>query len=156
MTTLRFGGVGKDRVLVAVEKNYIRTVFLDGACSRFYPPVDNAEFCKCATMFGYTNAMQYGLEHDITHSWQAFYQGKPYSEVVWAEAHGSREKPQQVYDDEEHLVNRLLKYLNTGEVDTDYEVLRGTFGSKLPDVARDLWMVLRVHAVAMPPINAET
>jgi len=139
MKRLFFGDVE-----VQVHPNHIRTQFRDGAISKFFPPVEQPDFQLCARMFGYTNSMQYGLEHDTAHSWLAHAKGLPHSEVVWAEAHGRKDLPAQVYDDEEHLVNRMLRYLNTGQVDDDYKVLEGTFGKRLPSVAQTLWKVLRV------------
>jgi len=92
---------------------------------------------------GYLNAMQYGLEHDLTHSWLAIRLGRPHSLVVWADAHGVPQLPKQLYDDEEHLVNRMQYYLNSGIEDEDFGVLRRTFGDQLPDVASKLWLFLR-------------
>ncbi len=140
MRNHRFGDV-----MVDVLDEHVLTTFADGAHSNFYPPVHDAEFCRCATQFGYVDPLQYGLEHDVTHNWLAHeLREDAISPVVWAAAHGGeRLLPAQDYEDEEHLVNRLQFYLNTGRRDDDYNVLHHTFGHRLPIVAMRLWRVLR-------------
>lgn len=127
-----------------VFRDHVHTVLPDGSESLFWPPYRDSVFRMIAEKFGYTCALQYGIEHDITHSWTAMMQGLMYSEVVWADAHGGRRlHPAKVYDDEEHLVNRMLHYLNTGEPDRDYGVLEYRFGTMLPAMGAMLWGVLR-------------
>ena len=133
-------------VLVDVYQDHVDTWFPDGNASHFWPPVCDRAFQDTAHKMGYLNAMQYGLEHDLTHSWLAVNLGRSHSLVVWADAHGVPQVPKQLYDDEEHLVNRMQCYLNTGIDDQDYRVLRYTFGNRLPHLGSELWLFLRGNA----------
>lgn len=133
---------------VRVFNNHVDTVFKeDGAVSSFWPMVERperVEFVRCAKMFGYVDPMQYGREHDVIHSWLAEKMGKLFSRVVWCDAHKvDRKDFQRECDDEEHLVNRMQRYLNVGELDVDYGILANTFGTHLPEVGASLWKDLR-------------
>lgn len=133
---------------VRVFRHHVDTTFKeDRAVSSFWPMVERPdldEFVRCAKMFGYVDPMQYGREHDVIHSWLAQKLKKAFSRVVWCEAH---KVPQDDFkrecDDEEHLVNRMQNYLNTGETDADYGILANTFGPNLPEVGAALWKDLR-------------
>lgn len=135
-------------VFLKVFADHVDTIFIkDGAISSFWPMVERPdldEFVKYAKFFGYANPMQYGREHDVIHSWLAKKLIKPFSRVVWCDAHKiSQENFKRECEDEEHLVNRMQKYLNTGETDTDYGILVNTFGTHLPEVGAALWKDLR-------------
>jgi hypothetical protein len=139
--SLKFGNVA-----LTCFSDHVETRFVDGTRSLFYPPVDSEDFCKIALQFGYPDTMQYGIEHDVTHSWVATVRGFPYSEVVWADAHGGRrDKSARIYDDDEHIVNRVLFYINTGKVDDDFGMLRHVFGNALAQYGQQLWYLLRVR-----------
>jgi hypothetical protein len=126
-------------VSVVVSRGTVATYFSDGTSSVFYPPVDSWEFRGQAFGAGYCDPTQFGIEHDLAHSFLAHVRGKPYSDVVWAEAHGiSQQTNQKLYDDEEHLVYRMQRYANTGEEDREFGLLRKAFGDLLPAVAVDL------------------
>lgn len=129
---------------VLLWHDHVTTRFPDGAQSDHWPPVTDPTYIQTARLFGYTNPLQYGLEHDLTHNWLAEFRGHDWSEVIRAAAVGKRDPDkQQVYDDEEHLVNRLQYYINTGRLDDDYGVLGAMFGSDLPFIAMRLWRFLR-------------
>lgn len=140
---------------VRVFEDRVETTFKeDGSLNTFYPPIYKADFVWAGIEMGYPHSdagiMRYGLEHDITHHWLADELGWPHSWSIWSAAHAKPDtlpKPGQKWSqrvaDEEHLVNRLQKYINTGELDTDYGVLAGTFGDKLPQVAGRLLVLLR-------------
>jgi hypothetical protein len=136
--------------------DHITTRFPDGIQSDHWPPVHDPVYVQVARQFGYTNPLQYGLEHDLTHSWMAQHQGKDWSEVIRADALGTRDPEKQgVYNDEEHLVNRMQHYLNTGRTDDDYGVLTATFGTDLPFVAMRLWRFLRGNGPVAGDVPAE-
>jgi hypothetical protein len=137
-----------------VYHDHIVSVFReDRSKSEFRPPLRDRDFVFAAIEMGYPHSdrgiMQYGLEHDLTHHFVADELGWPHSWSIWSAAHSTWDpnktagKWSQRVADEEHLVNRLQKYVNTGQVDEDYGVLRGTFGSNLRDVAGRLVLILR-------------
>lgn len=129
---------------VLLWPDHVTTRFPDGEQSDHWPPVNDPVYIQIARQFGYTNQLQYGLEHDLAHNWLAELLGKDWSEVIRADALGERDPAKQkAYDDEEHLVNRLQYYVNTGRLDNDYGVLGATFGTDLPFVAMRLWRFLR-------------
>jgi len=139
---------------VCVYSRHVITRFkADGSISDFYPPLHKRDFVFAAIEMGYPHddrgIMQYGIEHDLTHHWLAAEMGWPYSYSIWSAAHskGNSELPMDKWSqrikDEEHLVNRLQRYVNTGEKDDDYGCLDGAFGKSLPSKAGDLILLLR-------------
>lgn len=146
---------------VNVFADHVDTIFEDGAISSFWPFAPRSEegikvFLDAAKEMGYVNPMQYGIEHDITHAFAVDaihdmardiprWAWRGVSGVVWAQAHPGFELKQQDRDDEEHVINRLQKYLNTGEVDNDWGVLEDLFGYNLPRVGQVMWRLLRAE-----------
>jgi hypothetical protein len=130
--------------VVTLWPDHVATRFPDGREKEAWPPVSDPLYVQRARQYGYVNPLQYGLERDLTHSWLAAQRGHDWSEVLRAEAVGNREEAQQAaYDDEDHLVSRLLYYVNTGRLDDDYGALATAFSSDLPYVAMRLWHFLR-------------
>lgn len=121
----------------------------DESFSDFWPPISKASFIGAAHEMGYLSVMQYGIEHDIMHALIAEECGWPHSWSVWSAAHGttgperSPDEWSQRVRDEEHLVNRMQAYINTGKLD-GFGNLFGTFGDRLPDVACKFIKVLRL------------
>jgi hypothetical protein len=116
-------------------KSFIKTMYDDGMFSIFVPPTDDPEFCRIAAWAGYGDPIQYGIEHDIAHSFVANTLGYEVSRVVWADCHGGTDEARaredkNVYptlDDEEHLCNRLQRYANTGAED-EFQIIDKVFG----------------------------
>jgi len=149
---------------VEIHPHKIVSTYPDGAVSEFWPVAgdnpafseeDKAEFARYAALAGYSDPMQYGLEHDVTHHWVAERLGWEHSRVVWADAHKcigeTIEFDQSVTaeegwprrcQDEEHIVNSLQRFMNTGAKD-DHGVLDALFGERLPAVAHALLVFLR-------------
>jgi hypothetical protein len=136
------------------EKHIITQFKSDGSVSDFWPPLHKRDFAFAAIEMGYPldncGIMQYGIEHDLTHHWLAGAMGWPYSFSIWSAAHskeGNSELPMdrwsQRIKDEEHLVNRMQRYINTGQKDDDYGCLDRAFGDTLPSKAGDLIFLLR-------------
>jgi hypothetical protein len=143
-----------DSAFVWVYERHVLTQFKeDGSTSDFYPPLYKRDFVFAAIEMGYPHddrgILQYGIEHDLTHHWLAGAMGWPYSYSIWSAAHskGNSELPMEKWSqrikDEEHLVNRLQKYVNTGQKDDDYGCLDRAFGDTLPSKAGDLIFLLR-------------
>lgn len=139
---------------VEIHDHIIRTIFReDGSSADMWPPTGEAWYQDVARSMGYTDALLYAREHELVHHWLADHMGWPHSWSVWSQAHGTWDstKPNRPWSqrvaDEEHIVNRLQRYLNTGEVDVDYGVLTGTWGERLPAVAVELMGVLRPRVV---------
>lgn len=130
---------------VRVYSDHVESCFHeDGSVSRFYPPVGKVSFDWAAKYAGYADPLRFGLEHDILHHLLSETLGWDRSHVVWWNAHGEPDEPetQGWRDLEEHLVVRMQRYWNTGELD-EFGVLHGQFNSALPRVARDALMVVR-------------
>lgn len=130
---------------VLVYPDHVESRFYeDNSVSVFYPPTQKAEFVTHAGYAGYVDPMQFGLEHDILHHHITEVLGWGRSSVVWWDAHGQPDEPEtkELRDTEEHVVIRLQRYINLGEMD-DYGVLEDLFGYKLPDVALDALCVMR-------------
>jgi hypothetical protein len=138
-----------------VYDDRVVTIFkADGSSSEFWPPLTKRSFVWAAIEMGYRHdnggILRYGIEHDITHHWLADEMGWPHSYSIWGAAHakpGNSDLPMEKWSDrvkyEEHMVNRLQKYINTGEKDDDYGCLDRTFGHALPRKALDLTLLLR-------------
>lgn len=128
----------------------VETRFRDGVVNRFDGDscALSPDFMRAVAFAGYgTNWFQYVVEHELGHAWLATRMGWPHS---WS-LHGAATGEDGPYHGgpmservaaEEHLVVRLQRYVNTGEVDEDYGVLADTFGDELPAIAgelRKLW-----------------
>lgn len=129
--------------VVTIWPSHVETRFReDGSVSAFYPPVGKADFRAAATEMGYADPHQYGVEHDIAHHVVAEALGWPHSRSIWADAHGRsanpdgspRPMPQRILYDE-HLTNRLQRFVNTGKSDP-WGALEHEFGASLGKVAR--------------------
>jgi hypothetical protein len=128
----------------------VMTVFDDGTFSILeVADCDKPSFREAARLMGYGDLWQrYGVDHDVAHSFLAHALGWPFSRVVWSDAHKRRPHgwerhwPYKPWD-EEHLVNRLQCYVQTGQRDTDYGILDKVWGDRLPAVAAHLASWLR-------------
>lgn len=135
-------------VELTVHAGVITTRYPDGASCLFAPPLAedgsiDAGFLAAMQEMGYTDPFQYALEHELGHHIVAFGRGLPHSSIVWDAAHHvamSMEEPDRAA--EEHLVNRLQRYMNLGAADP-YGCLQQTFGENLPGVAKNLLHVSR-------------
>jgi hypothetical protein len=90
----------------------------------------------------------FGVHHEITHNFVAQALGWPCSTIVWQAAHNGKrplmwKKDKWPYDgwSEEHIVNKLLLHLQTGQED-DHGIIREIWGEKLPLVLNhlDAWL----------------
>jgi hypothetical protein len=109
---------------VEIFPERVTSTYPDGAVSYFYPPTDDAEFCRHAREFGYVDAMQYGIEHDIAHHLLSAAVDLPHSPVVWCEAHKDWNLyPKRALDDDEHRANRFLRFVNSGRLDTEFGII---------------------------------
>lgn len=158
MRLIRIGAeLGATRVVefractATVYPDHVETRFReDGTVSLFYPPVTKPSFVAAATEMGYTDPLQYGLEHDLAHHGVAEEMGWPHSYSIWSAAHGTAANPDgsdrpmspRVARDE-HMTNRMQRYLNTGAKDDDYGCLDAAFGDRLPEFAGRLLRILR-------------
>jgi hypothetical protein len=122
---------------------YIHAVHrADMSSSVFAPPQDLdafREFKKAAREMGYSNVMRYATEHELAHQHVSLAMGRECSWIVWNDAHKDNpidhgnEWPNRPQD-EEHLVNRLQRFVNLGIEDTE-GCLRGVFGNRLEAIA---------------------
>ncbi len=97
---------------IEVWKDHVQTELKDGTVSTFWPPVEDDAFRDRAESFGYLDAMQYGIEHDICKSLLKFIAG----------------------NDNEALVDSFQYYVNTGCLQNDF--LIEAFGARrLPNIA---------------------
>ncbi|WP_407529419.1 hypothetical protein [Methylobacterium oryzisoli] len=134
---------------LAIHEHDIITTFReDGSQSRMWPPIGEAWYQAIARNLGYTDPLQYAREHEITHHWLADEMGWPHSWSLWSAAHGAWDssKPARPWSqrvkDEEHTVNSLQRYINTGEVDA-YGCLQAQWGDELPEAAGRLVALMR-------------
>jgi hypothetical protein len=142
----------------------IHTVFkADRSESVFAPPNimnggsgrESAEFEAAAIEMGYSDPRRYAVEHELAHQIVALEQMQDHSYVIWKQAHGetpTMEDPAVAA--EEHLANRLLRYINLG-IDDEYGRLQAVFGAWLPAIAHKFLMIARpwlrseIHKVKM-------
>jgi hypothetical protein len=109
---------------IEIHEDRIVSTYSDSAVSFFYPPTDDPEFCSHAREFGYLDAMQYGIEHDIAHHVMSAAVGLQHSPVIWCDAHKDwKLYPKRALDDDEHRANRFLRFINTGQLDDDFGIL---------------------------------
>jgi hypothetical protein len=128
----------------------------DDSSSVFAPPKDQAgnnlpDFIAAAHEMGYSDIMRYAVEHELAHQHVSLAMGRECSWVVWDDAHKHLERPEPPEwadewpnrpQDEEHLVNRLQRFCNLG-VEDDQGCLRGVFGDRLEEVARQFVALAR-------------
>lgn len=114
------------------ETRHVVTVFSDGAEA-------HAERDCMTQNRGYAELLGYSgddacwnalVEHELLHSWLWQRLGRPYSEVLWAVAHGvnsgtDERIPYHVQLLEESIVLSFQRYLNTGLVDPPLAPLIG-------------------------------
>lgn len=121
----------------------------DGSVSEFWPPVEKPSFREAAAEMGYSDPMRYGLEHDLAHHLLAEVLGWPHSRSIWADAHGRTKgadgsdrpmPPSVAYD--EHLTNRLQRWVNLGTADP-FGALEYELGDRMPWVGRRLLELAR-------------
>jgi hypothetical protein len=92
----------------------------NGQFNLFYPAdaASNSDYRDIAAWAGYDNPIQYALEHDLTHCWLSDKLEWPYSQAIMDGANGipvDQMSERTAY--EEHMVNHIQRYLNTGELD---------------------------------------
>jgi hypothetical protein len=129
---------------------YVHIVFrADHSESIFQPPTDEPgkEFAAAAHEMGYSDLMRYAVEHEIAHQHVSLAMGREYSWVVWCDAHKDQQAPwtdrwPNRPEDEEYLANRLQQFANLG-IEDGYGCLRGIFGSRLEEVAREFVQIAR-------------
>lgn len=139
------------RTAVMVLGDGVNTsIFADGKVNQMWAhePTDGG---AAAREMGYlTNWWRYITEHDLTHHFVADRLGQPYSYAIH-DGDGGRplsDAPQE-QQDEEHLVNRLQRWMMTGDPDPYGEVQR-RFGQNPVLVLRDL---ARLLDTALGPIR---
>lgn len=120
----------------------IVATFSDGAINTFDLGAlrDDAEYKEIAAWAGYADAWQsYGIEHELTHHWLATRLGWPWS---WS-LHDNPPQPWPPHVAwEEHLVNRLQRYMMTGKAD-EFNVLERVFAYNLWEASEALHEELR-------------
>jgi hypothetical protein len=130
---------------------YVHVVFKsDHSESVFQPPIDepgHKAFVEAAHEMGYSDIMRYAVEHEIAHQHVSLAMGREYSWVVWSDAHKDQAAPWTDQwpsrpEDEEHLVNRLQQFANLG-IEDEHGCLRGIFGGRLEEVAREFVQIAR-------------
>jgi len=144
---------------VRVHSNHVETTFNGtGRVSRFFPPVGQPAFDAAARYAGYADSLRFGLEHDILHHAVSDQVGWARSPVVWWNACGEPDDPQtkELRDLEEHLVVRLQRYINTGEMDEEYGLLRQYFGEELAAFATSALLLCRPWLAIEPLLDWET
>jgi hypothetical protein len=125
---------------------YVHTVFKADQSECVFAPTKDQAFADAAREMGYgcieNGLMRYAVEHELAHHVSALERGLTHSLVAWAAAHNSwssfdgAEWPMRAQD-EEHLANRLQRFMNLGLEDQE-GCLRGVYGKRLAEVAEKL------------------
>jgi hypothetical protein len=133
--------------LFEVHDGWTLTTFWDGSVNEMHAWAlsDDLKYREIARQHGYGNDwLRYAVDHDITHHWWADYGGYLCSEAIWLGARGVN-IPQKYWhwslSHEEHMVNSIQKYVQTGEIDA-WNWLGRLFGDDLPVAAASLQKLL--------------
>lgn len=141
----------------------VRTCFMDGAVAEFDPAKCDDQLAGAADELGYGNRKDlFGVHHEMTHNFVALALRWPCSTIVWQAAH-NKKKPQdwkkgKVWPysgwDEEHIVNKLLLHIQTGEED-NHGIVREVWGETISLLLSHLnsWLRPWIQApIGDPPI----
>lgn len=132
-------------ILTATEKR-ISVHFSDGHSNQlWFDGVDSEEYRAIARWAGYgEDWRRYAVEHDVVHCWLSDYLGEPWCDCLYSPSGLDVESDApRAHKDREHIVNRLQRWIRTGEPD-EYGVVQRMGLDRQIDVLGgaldDLWL----------------
>lgn len=120
---------------VTIEGKHLKATFRDGKENNFYFDNwihDNLEYQQIARDMGYDDVERYAVDHELMHHFIADQLGWNHSFAVYENTWYDEPWPAHIAW-EEHIVNKMQRYVKTREPD-EYGVLQKIFRERLGGV----------------------